>query len=354
MQTCFSFFKNLVVLWLFIDTRVLGQFFYGIFLTQLTMFYAAFVRFRYIISLFFEKVVLGRPCTITHYWRKKIKNIFCFKTFLYDCLAYFVNYIPYFYVLLFSLLNKMPNKKLYKAEEAAQWILEETKDISDEVWSSDSDNDGFVLDALRFSNNIANESVSDYEEDIVELIEENGLSEYAESTSEKEIEANTTNVASAIDMNSIDTNPNDVVKGNIEINIENYDVDQDHHRTKKNKNQIDTSIAHPKGNSCVLVSLLCCNELSRAVLQNTFLKNTSRRLVQLWHENNKPTTVNKFTVTHLLLQNHFLVLSSIKISKTVIHGTYQFSSDIYITSVRAAWRFCLLITLPKPYMCSSK
>ena len=246
------------------------------------MFYAAFIRFCYIISLFFEKVVLGLPGTITYYWRKKVKNIFCFKIFLYDCLAYFVNYIPYFYVLLFSLLNKMPNKKLCKAEEVAQWILEEIRDISDEVWSSDSDNDGFVPDALRFSNNIANESVSDSEEDIVELIEENGLSEYAESTSEKEIEANTTNVASAVDMNSIDTNPNDVVKGNIEINIENCDVDQNHHRTKKNKNQIDTSMAHPKGNSCVLVSLLCCNELSKAVLQNTFLKNIFPFWESIW------------------------------------------------------------------------
>ena len=34
----------------------------------------------------------------------------------------FLNNTLYFYVLLFSLLNKMPNKKLFTAKKVAQWL----------------------------------------------------------------------------------------------------------------------------------------------------------------------------------------------------------------------------------------
>ena len=76
-------------------------------------------------------------------------------------------------------------------------------------------------------------------------------------------------------MNTIDTNLNYVVKGNVEITVENYDVNQDRYWTKKDKNQSVTSFASPEGKSCIVVNLVCRKQLQRAVLQNTFLKTAS-------------------------------------------------------------------------------
>ena len=141
----------------------------------------------------------------------------------------------------------MSNKKLYTAEEAAHWILEEIPNgLSDEVESSGSDDDDdFVPDALGFSNPIADKSGDEGDDDVAEVVEEDESSEYTESSSE-EVEVDASIAASTVDMNIVDTNPNDAFRGNIDINIEHYDVDQDRHWANKDKNQIATLYASPK------------------------------------------------------------------------------------------------------------
>ena len=152
----------------------------------------------------------------------------------------------------------MSNKKLYTAEEAAHWILEEIpSDLSDKVESSGSDNDDFVLDVLRFSDPIADKSGDEGDEDVAEVVEEDESSEYTESSSEEGVEVDASIAASTVDTNTTDTNPNGVFRGNVDINIEHYDVDQDRHWAKKNKNQIDTLFASPEGKTWIIISLLC-------------------------------------------------------------------------------------------------
>ena len=72
--------------------------------------------------------------------------------------------------------------------------------------------------------------------------------------------------ASTVDTNITDTNPNDVFIGNVDINIELYDVDQDRYWAKKDKNEIDTLFASPEGKTSILISLLCheINKLGKA------------------------------------------------------------------------------------------
>ena len=72
--------------------------------------------------------------------------------------------------------------------------------------------------------------------------------------------------ASTVDTNVTDTNPNDVFRGNVDINIEHHDTDQDRHWVKKDKYRIDTLYASPEGKTRVLTSLLCheTNKLGRA------------------------------------------------------------------------------------------
>ena len=48
--------------------------------------------------------------------------------------------------------------------------------------------------------------------------------------------------ASTVDTNIMDTNPNNVFRGNVDIKIEHYNVDQDHHWGKKDKNQIHSTL----------------------------------------------------------------------------------------------------------------
>ena len=119
-------------------------------------------------------------------------------------------------------------------------------DLSDVVDSSDSDDDGdFVSDALGFSDPIADKSGDEGDEDVAEVVEEDESSEYTESSSDEEAEVDASIAASTVDTNITDTNPNDVFRGNVDINIEHYDVDQDRHWAKKEKNQIDTLFASP-------------------------------------------------------------------------------------------------------------
>ena len=162
----------------------------------------------------------------------------------------------------------MSNKKLYTAEEAAHWILEEIpNDLSDEVESSGSDDDGdFVPDALGFSDPIADKSGDEGDEDVAEVVEEDESSEYTESSSDEEVEVYASIAASTVDTNITDTNPNDVFIGNVDINIELYDVDQDRYWAKKDKNEIDTLFASPEGKTSILISLLCheTNKLGKA------------------------------------------------------------------------------------------
>ena len=162
----------------------------------------------------------------------------------------------------------MSNKKLYTAEEAAHWILEEIpNDLSDQVESSGSDDDDdFVPDALGISDPIAEKSGDEGDEDVVEVVEEDESSEYTESSSDEEVEVDASIAASTIDTNITDTNPNDVFRGNADINIEHYDVDQDRHSAKKDKNQIDTLFASPECKTWALISLLCheANKLGKA------------------------------------------------------------------------------------------
>ena len=162
----------------------------------------------------------------------------------------------------------MPNKKLHTAEEAAHWILEEIpNDLRDEVESSGSDDDDdFVPDALGFPDPIADKPGDEGDEDVAEVVEEGESSEYTESSSDEEIEVDASITASTVDTNIKDTNPNDLFRGNVDINIEHYDVDQDHHWAKKNKNQIDTLFSSPEGKTWVLISLLCheTNKLGKA------------------------------------------------------------------------------------------
>ena len=162
----------------------------------------------------------------------------------------------------------MSNKKLYTAEEAAHWILEEIpNDLSDEVESSSSDdNDDFVPDALGFSDPIADKSGDEGDEDVAEVVEEDESSEYTESSSDEEVEVNASIEASTVDANITNTNPNDVFRGNVDINIKHCDVDQDRHWVKKDKNQINTLFASPEGKTWVLISLLCheTNKLGKA------------------------------------------------------------------------------------------
>ena len=120
-------------------------------------------------------------------------------------------------------------------------------DLSDEVESSGSDDDDeFVPDAFGFSYPIADKSVDEGDEDMAEVVEDDESSEYTEYSSE-EVEVDASIAASAVDTNITDTNPNDVFRGNVDINIEHYDVDQDRHWAKKDKNQIDTLFASPEG-----------------------------------------------------------------------------------------------------------
>ena len=162
----------------------------------------------------------------------------------------------------------MSNKKLYTAEEAAHWILEEIpNDLSDEVESSGSDDDGdFVPDALGFSDPIADKSGDEGDEDVAEVVEEDESSEYTESSSDEEVEADALSAASTVDTNITDTNPNYVFRGNVDINIKHFDVEQDRHWDKKGKNQIDTLFASPEDKTWVLINLLCheTNKLGKA------------------------------------------------------------------------------------------
>ena len=162
----------------------------------------------------------------------------------------------------------MSNKKLYTAEEAAHWILEEIpNDLSDEVESSGSDDDDdFVPDALGFSDPIADKSGDEGDEDVAEVVEEDESSEYTESSSDEEVEADALSAASTVDTNITDTNPNYVFRGNVDINIKHFDVEQDRHWDKKGKNQIDTLFASPEDKTWVLISLLCheANKLGKA------------------------------------------------------------------------------------------
>ena len=153
----------------------------------------------------------------------------------------------------------MSNKKLYTAEEAAHWILEEIpNDLNDEVESSGSDDDeDFVPDAFGFSYPIADNSVDEGDEDMAEVVEGYESSEYTENSSEEEVEVDASIAASTVDTNIMDTNPNDIFRGNVDINIEHYDVDQDRHWAKKDKNQIDTLFASPEGKTWIIISLLC-------------------------------------------------------------------------------------------------
>ena len=143
----------------------------------------------------------------------------------------------------------MSNKKLYTAEEAVNWILEEIpNDPSDEVESSGSDHDDyFVPDALGFSDHIADKSGDEDDEDVAEVVEEDESSEYTESSSDEEVEVDASIAASTVDMNITDTNPNDAFRVNVDIDIEHYDVGQDRHWAKKDKNQVDTLFASPEG-----------------------------------------------------------------------------------------------------------
>ena len=72
--------------------------------------------------------------------------------------------------------------------------------------------------------------------------------------------------ASTVNTNITDTNPNDVFRGSVDINIEHFEVDQDCHWAKKEKNQIDTVFESPEGKTLLLVSLLCheTNKLVKA------------------------------------------------------------------------------------------
>ena len=134
----------------------------------------------------------------------------------------------------------MSNKTLYTAEEAAHWILEEIpNDLSDKVESSGSDDDDdFVPDALGFSNPIADKSGDEGDEDVAEVVEEDESSEYTESSSDEEVKVDASIAASTVDTNITDTNPNDFFRGNVDINIEHYDVDQDRHWDKKGKTKL--------------------------------------------------------------------------------------------------------------------
>ena len=106
--------------------------------------------------------------------------------------------------------------------------------------SSGSDNDDdFVPDSLGFS-------------DPIEVVEEDESSEYTESCSDEEVEVDALIAANTVDTNIMDTSPNDVFRGNVDITIEHYDVDQDRHRAKKDKNQTDTLFASPEGKTWVL------------------------------------------------------------------------------------------------------
>ena len=162
----------------------------------------------------------------------------------------------------------MSNKKLYMAEEAAHWNLGDIpNDLSDKVESSGShDDDDFVPDALGFSNPIADKSGDEGDEDVAEVVEEDESSEYTESSSDEEVEADALSAASTVDTNITDTNPNYVFRGNVDINIKHFDVEQDRHWDKKGKNQIDTLFASPEDKTWVLISLLCheTNKLGKA------------------------------------------------------------------------------------------
>ena len=162
----------------------------------------------------------------------------------------------------------MSNKKLYTAEEAAHWILQEIpNDISEEVESSGSDDDDdFVPDALGFSNPIADKLGDEGDEDVAEVVEEDESSQYTESSSDEEVEVDASIAASTVNTNITDTNPNDVFRGGVDINIEHFEVDQDCHWAKKEKNQIDTLFESPEGKTWVLINLLCheTNKLVKA------------------------------------------------------------------------------------------
>ena len=83
--------------------------------------------------------------------------------------------------------------------------------FSDEVESSgsDDDDDDFVLDALEFSDPIADKSGDKGDEDVGEVVEEDESSEYTESSSDEEVKVDASTAASTVDTNITDTNPND-------------------------------------------------------------------------------------------------------------------------------------------------
>ena len=82
----------------------------------------------------------------------------------------------------------MPNKKAFTLDEAAQWILDIPSDFSDEIDSSDSDDDEFVPDALGLAEPIENELQVD-EDEYCAVLEEDETSEYTESSCSLEEEA---------------------------------------------------------------------------------------------------------------------------------------------------------------------
>ena len=89
--------------------------------------------------------------------------------------------------------------------------------------SSSDDNDDFVPDTLGFSDPIADKSGDEGDEDVAEVVGEDESSEYTESSTDEEVEVYASIAASTVDTNITDTNPNDVFRGNVDINIEHYD-----------------------------------------------------------------------------------------------------------------------------------
>ena len=88
------------------------------------------------------------------------------------------------------------------------------------VSSGSDDQDDFVPDALRFSDPRVDKSEDEGDEDVAEVVES---SEHTESSSDEKAEVNASISASKVDTNVTDTNPNDVFRGNVDINIEHYD-----------------------------------------------------------------------------------------------------------------------------------
>ena len=149
----------------------------------------------------------------------------------------------FFVSIVFSCLNNMPNKKAFTPDEAVQWILDIPSDFSDEIDSSDSDDDEFVPDALGLPEPIENE-LQDDEDEYCAVVEEDETSEYTESSCSSEEEAER-EIGSNAGTDSINTVEN--VAGDVYVST--YHVDQDRHWTRKNKKQIDTPFTSPEGKS---------------------------------------------------------------------------------------------------------